>query len=74
MNFFLRIGRSSSSLSNGQDKRQSLIPAPRIGRRDEKLSGNGGRTTTIDCSNNPELCMYILIVYVDLTKKLFFFR
>lgn len=59
MNFFLRIGRSSSSLSNGQDKRQSLIPAPRIGRRDEKLSGNGGRTTTIDCSNNPELCMYI---------------
>ncbi|XP_046908814.2 uncharacterized protein LOC124490379 [Dermatophagoides farinae] len=51
-----RIGRSSSSLSNGQDKRQSLIPAPRIGRRDEKLSGNGGRTTTIDCSNNPELC------------------
>ncbi|KAH9426935.1 hypothetical protein DERP_011604 [Dermatophagoides pteronyssinus] len=45
-----RIGRSSNDL-----KRQSLIPAPRIGRRDDK-SSSSTRSSTIDCSMNPELC------------------
>lgn len=54
-----RVGRSLA-----YSKRQSLIPAPRIGRR---ASGKTGGV--LDCNANPEQCEYSLCYLNNVTNE-----